>query len=368
MTGAKLGERFVLTSYGESHGRAVGAVVEGCPPGLPIKLEEIQSELDLRRPGQSKVTSARSELDRVEILSGIFNDRTTGTPIGMLVWNKDVDSRPYEELGHKPRPGHADLPAWIKYGGFNDPRGGGYFSARLTSTFVMGGVIARKLLRTLFNTKIISYVTEIGGIRAKVVSLDVAERDRYSNEVRCPDPDAAKQMVEAILHARREGDSVGGIIECVVQNLPAGLGEPIFSSIDSDMSRALFSIPAVKGVEFGAGFKVANLRGSENNDQYEYQDGLVISTSNNSGGILGGLTTGMPLTTRIAFKPPSSIARPQRSVNLLLKKDEELIVQGRHDPCVLPRAVPVVDSVVALILADHAIRAGSVPPVLKEMR
>ena len=282
----------------------------------------------------------------------------------MLIWNKDVDSKPYERLGKVPRPGHSDLPAWFKYGGFNDPRGGGHFSARLTATFVMGGAIAKKLLTQLFGTEIIAYVTEIGGITSKDVDFDTAKKLRYSNEVRCPDKVAANKMRELILEEKKKEDSVGGIIQCLAKNVPLGLGEPIFSALDCDLGRALFSIPAVKGVEFGSGFHAARLRGSENNDQYTIVGRKIVSKTNNSGGILGGLSFGMPVVSRISFKPPSSVPKTQTSVNLETMKEEELIVSGRHDPCVLPRAVPIVESVVALVLADHAIRAGLIPLVI----
>ena len=364
MSGNILGERFVLVCYGESHGRAIGAVVDGCPAGLPIEREEIQKELDLRRPGTSSLSSPRKEEDQVEILSGIINGRTTGSPIGMLIWNKDVDSKPYERLMKMPRPGHADMPAWFKYGGFNDVRGGGHFSARLTATFVMGGVIAKKLLANVFGTDIVAYVTEIGGIRAKPMSFEEAKSMRYSNEVRCPDSEAAEKMKELILEEKKKGDSLGGLIECVAKNAPLGLGEPVFGSLDSDLARVLFSIPAVKGVEFGSGFNAARLRGSQNNDQYTVVGGKIVSKTNNAGGILGGLSFGMPIISRIAFKPPSSIPKTQKTVNLETMKEEELIVSGRHDPCVLPRAVPIVEAVVALVLADHAIRAGLISPVI----
>lgn len=364
MTGNILGERFVLVSYGESHGRAIGAVVDGCPAGLQVEREEIQKELDLRRPGISSISTPRKEDDQVEILSGIFKGRTTGSPIGMLIWNKDVDSKPYERLVKTPRPGHADLPAWFRYGGFNDPRGGGHFSARLTASFVMGGTIAKKLLGHLFGTEIIAYVTEIGGIKSKPLEFEEAKRLRYSNEVRCPDKNAANRMKELILQEKSKGDSLGGIIECITFKVPLGLGEPVFDSLDSDLAKALFSIPAVKGVEFGSGFHSARLRGSENNDQYTVRGKRIVSKTNNAGGILGGLSFGMPIVSRIAFKPPSSIPKTQRSVDLETMKEENVIVSGRHDPCVLPRAVPIVEAVVALILADHAIRAGLVPSVV----
>ncbi|MCS7140602.1 MAG: chorismate synthase [Candidatus Nitrosocaldus sp.] len=366
MLGNILGERFMMITFGESHGRCVGVVVDGCPAGLPLSEDYIQHKLDLRRPGQSIVTTQRREEDRVEILSGLFNGYTTGAPICMLIWNRDQDSRAYEQLRLKPRPGHADYPAYVKYSGFNDYRGGGRFSGRLTAAFVMAGAVAERLLAYTLGIEIIAYTLEIGGIRMNP-SLSIEEkRRRYSNDVRCPDSSAAELMREAIVKARHDGDSLGGVVECIALNMPVGLGEPIFGALESDLSRALFSIPAVKGVEFGSGFQGSRLRGSENNDPYAIEDGKkIVTVTNNAGGILGGLSNGMPLLLRVAFKPASSIAKAQRTVDMESMESAEIVVAGRHDPCVVPRAVPVVESMVALILADHAIRAGMIPPVLR---
>ncbi len=364
MTGNILGERFVVVSFGESHGRCVGMVLDGCPAGLPISETDVQKELDLRRPGVSSVTTARTEEDKVEIFSGVFRGISTGAPICMLVWNKDVDSTPYERMKETPRPGHADYTALVKYGGFQDYRGGGRFSARVTAGFVMAGAVAKKLLRHALGSEIYAYTKEIGGIRARELSVEEIRERRYSNTVRCPDVDAASMMEKKILEARKAGDSLGGIVECVAVGLPVGLGEPVFASLDSDLSRALFSVPAVKGVEFGSGFDSARRRGSENNDAFRIVDGKIVTETNNSGGILGGLTSGMPLVVRVALKPPSSIARPQKTVSIQRMKQTSLAVSGRHDPCVLPRAIPIVESIVALVLADHALRGGFIPTVL----
>ncbi|MDW8084356.1 MAG: chorismate synthase [Candidatus Caldarchaeum sp.] len=357
MTGNIIGERFVVVSFGESHGRCVGALVDGCPPGIPLTEQDIQVELDRRRPGQSLVTTTRSEEDRVEILTGVFAGYTTGAPILMLVWNKDVDSRPYEVIKNTPRPGHADYPAAIKYKGFNDWRGGGRFSGRITAGYVMAGAVAKKLLSKI-GVEVLAYSLEIGGVRARALTVEEIRQNRYANEVRCPDFEAAEQMKKVVLAARKEGDSVGGIVECIALNLPVGLGEPVFDSLDSDLAKALLSIPAVKGVEFGRGFEAARLRGSENNDPYTIVDGKITTVTNNSGGILGGLSTGSPLVLRIAFKPASSIAKKQKTVDVVAAQETEIIVPGRHDPTVVPRAVPVVESVVAFVLADHVLRAG----------
>lgn len=359
-----IGERFLAMSFGESHGRCVGIVVDGCPAGMPLKESDIQGQLDLRKPGQSIVTTQRKEEDEVEILSGIFNGYTTGAPICMLIWNKDSDSRSYEVIKSIPRPGHADYPATVKYGGFSDYRGGGRFSGRLTATMVMAGAVAQKLLRRTLNVETVAYTIEIGGIKAvKVNPTNVASR--YKNEVRCPDPEAAAKMKEAILQARKDGDSLGGIIECTSTGLPVGLGEPIFASLESDISKALFSIPAVKAVEFGSGFAGSKKRGSENNDLYFLRDGKVVTRTNSSGGILGGLSNGMPIVVRVGFKPAASIAKNQETLDLSKNAPANLTVPGRHDPCVVPRAPPVIECVVSMVLADHAIRAGLIPPVLK---
>lgn len=365
MSGNIIGERFIAVSFGESHGRCVGVVVDGCPAGLPISEADIQSKLDLRKPGQSIVTTQRKEEDRVEILSGVFNGNTTGAPICMLIWNKDSDSRPYDQIRNTPRPGHADYPAMMKYGDFNDYRGGGRFSGRITATFVMAGAIAEKLLQQTLGIEILAYTLEIGNIRANNLSINDIRKLRYSNEVRCPDTALAEKMKEAIVKTRSDGDSLGGVVECTALNIPIGLGEPVFGALESDLSKALFAIPAVKGVEFGSGFEGAKRRGSENNDIYKVEDGKIVTVSNNSGGILGGLSNGMPLLLRIAFKPASSIAKKQQSVDLRSMEETEMTVPGRHDPCVVPRAPPVVETIVALILADHAIKYGLIPPVLK---
>lgn len=364
VSGSILGERFITLSFGESHGRCVGAIVDGCPAGMPISEPDIQRLLDLRKPGQSVVTTQRKEEDKVEILSGVFNGYTTGAPICMLIWNKDSDSRPYDTIKNIPRPGHSDYPAMIKYGGFADYRGSGRFSGRLTATLVMAGSVAQKLLRLALMIETVAYTTEIGGILARnITSSNIA--NRYGNDVRCPDEEAAEKMKDAILQARKDGDSLGGVIECVTTGLPVGLGDPIFSSLESDISKALFSIPAVKAVEFGSGFEGSKKRGSENNDAYYLKDGMVSTRTNNSGGILGGLSNGMPLVVRAGFKPAASIAKDQETLDITIGELATLKVPGRHDPCVVPRAPPVVECVVSLVIADHAIRAGLVPPVLK---
>ncbi len=362
-----MGSAFAITCFGESHGRCVGVVVDGCPTGLEISEEEIQKQLDLRKPGQSIVTTQRSEPDRVEILSGVFRGMTTGAPICMLIWNSDIRSSDYDKFINIPRPGHADYPAFVKYAKMNDFRGGGRFSGRITACFVMAGALAQKLLAKALSLKVFAYTLELGGIRVDLSRMTIEEimSMRYSNEVRCPDEKVAQKMKDLIIEERGKGDSLGGIVECNVNGLPVGIGEPIFSSIESELSRAIFSIPAVKGIEFGSGFAGARSRGSQNNDVYEMKEGRVVTKTNNSGGILGGLSNGMPVVFRTAFKPASSIAKSQDTLDLSTGKEDHLIVPGRHDPTVVPRAVPVIEAMTSCVLADLAIQGGFIPKVLK---
>ena len=364
LPGSSIGQRLVLTSFGESHGRSIGAVLDGCPAGLEMDEKEIQSMLDLRKPGQNIISTQRKEGDIVEIVSGVFRGFTTGAPITMLIWNADQKSKDYENLKTKLRPGHSDYPAMMKYNQYNDHRGGGRFSGRLTATHVMGGAIAKKLLEVTLGIKINSFTSQIGKIKMEKEFTDKMSKLIYKNEVRCPEEKTAKKMRESILNAKKKGDSLGGIIESITTNVPVGLGEPIFSSLESDLSKAIFSIPSVKGIEFGSGFRGSELFGSENNDLYAMKRGKIVTKTNNSGGILGGISNGMPITMRIAFKPASSIAQKQDTVDIKNKKDAILQVKGRHDPCVVPRAAPVVDSLVALTIADHALITGTIKPSL----
>lgn len=355
----------VLTCFGESHGPCVGAVLDGCPAGLPLTVDDIQVELDKRKPGLTAVSTPRKEEDQVEVLSGVFNGRTTGAPICLTIRNRDAESEAYEQIKNKPRPGHADLAAILKYGGFGDYRGGGRFSGRVTAAYVAAGAIAKKLLATL-GVEVLAHTVQIGKVKTvKDVSFDQVRENVYGNAVRCAVPESAGLMEKEVAKAAEEGDSVGGVVEAVALNVPAGLGEPVFDSLDSDVAKMMFNVPAVKGVEFGAGFQAASMRGSENNDAYAVQKGKVTSLTNNAGGIIGGLSTGMPIVVRVAFKPTSSIAKRQRTVNLEKMKESEIQVTGRHDPCIVPRAVPVVESCLALVLADHALRAGKMPRVIK---
>jgi chorismate synthase len=359
-----IGKEFVVTCFGESHGRCVGAVIDGCPAGLSLMAEDIQKDLDKRLPPNREIVSTRREKDAVEILSGTYDGFTTGAPICALVWNKQVVSGDYDSIKDKPRPGHADYPARIKYMGFNDYRGGGRFSGRITVAFVIAGAVAKKLL-DVFGVEVLAYTSAIGEVRlGTTASLEEIRENTYGNAVRCPDPDVAEEMKETILKAKNEGDSVGGIVECVASNLPVGVGEPIFDSLDAEIAKMLFDIPAVKGVEFGAGFETSKLRGSENNDAYVMRNGEIEALTNNAGGILGGLSSGMPLIVRVAVKPTSSISKEQKTVDLSKMEETTIKVQGRHDPCIVPKAVPVVEASVAIVLVDQLIRAGCIPKVL----
>jgi chorismate synthase len=352
-----------MTSFGESHGRCVGAVIDGCPAGLAITEADIQKELDRRRPGGGVAATERSEADRVEIISGVFNDRTTGAPICMVVWNEDVVSTDYEKIRFLPRPGQADYTAFMKYGGFNDYRGGGRFSGRITATMVMAGAIARKLLAIL-GVEIVAHTVAIGGVTAEAKSLDEIRKNRVKNPLWCADPKASREMLGLIEAVKKEGDSLGGVIEGVALNVPVGLGEPLFATLDGELARAMLAIPAVKGVEFGSGFATASKKGSENNDPFTLKDGRIATASNNAGGILGGLSNGMPVVLRVAVKPTPSISKSQPTVNTKNMAPDTVTVKGRHDVCIVPRAVVVVESMMALVLCDLALRAGLIPRVI----
>jgi chorismate synthase len=350
MPGNSFGQAFRLTTWGESHGPGVGCTVDGCPAGLPLTVEAIQRELDRRRVGQSKVSSQRQEPDQVEILSGIFDGRTTGTPISMMVRNSDAKPSHYEQIQDLYRPGHADYSWDAKYG-FRDWRGGGRSSARETIGRVAGGAIA-KLLLARSGVQILAYTLQLGDLRAAVMDEEEIER----NIMRCPDAEVAAQMVQQVDQARRSLDSLGGIVEVRARGVPPGLGEPVFDKLQADIGKAMFSIPAIKGVEFGEGFGVINLRGSQNNDPFVRRDDGTIGTSTNRhGGILGGISTGEEIIVRLAAKPPASIAQAQQTVDRD-GNEASITVHGRHDPTVLPRLVPIAEAMLALVLADHLLR------------
>jgi chorismate synthase len=356
MSGNTFGTLFRITTWGESHGCAVGVVVDGCPAGLALEAEDIQKELDRRRPGQSRASTERKEEDRVEILSGIFEGKTTGTPISLVVWNKDANSSAYDALRDRPRPGHADYAYQMKYA-IRDHRGGGRASARETVGRVAAGAIARKLLAQE-GIEIVGFVAELGGIKAGIVSSEMRElRARAeSNPVRCPDLAAARKMLELLDQVRAEGDSLGGIVVVFAEGVPAGLGEPVFDKLDADLAKGLMSLGAVKAVEIGAGLESATMRGSEMNDPLVPRDGKVEFEGNNAGGILGGISTGASIVCRIAVKPTPSIAKLQHTVDLKSGEAVEIEIRGRHDPAIPPRIVPVAEAMMALVLADHLLR------------
>ncbi len=362
--GNSFGKFFTITSFGESHGRCMGIIIDGCPAGLPTTEEDIQKELDKRKPGIGVIATTRVEEDKVEILSGIFNGHTTGAPICLLVWNKDIDSSEYEKMRFLPRPGHADYTAFMKYGGFNDFRGGGRFSGRITAAFVMAGAMAKKLLG-LISIEVLAYTIEIGGIKAEPKGFDEIKENVKKNPLKCADLKAAEEMVRAIEKAKEEDDSIGGIVEGIALNVPIGLGEPVFDTLEGDLAKALFAIPAVKGVEFGSGFSAAGKRGSENNDPFIIRNGKIVTVTNNAGGILGGISNGMPIVVRVAVKPTSSITKSQETVDIKNIQGASLAIKGRHDVCIVPRVVAVVESMMAVTLGDFAMRAGLIPRVIK---
>ena len=346
MPGSSFGEFLTVSTFGESHGAAVGVVVDGVPPGLPLSVEDVQRDLDRRRPGQSGVTSARREPDRAELLSGLFEGRTTGTPIAIVIRNEEHRSSDYERFRDAFRPGHADWTYQAKYG-IRDWRGGGRSSGRETAARVAAGAVARAILAGRGVT-VTGYALEIAGIRA--ARVDLAEIER--NPVRSPDPEAARLMERAIEEAMGQGDSVGGVVEVIAEGVPAGLGDPVFDKLEALLAHAALSVGAVRGFEVGDGFAAARLRGSAYNDELAVEGGRVRSRTNHAGGVIGGISTGERLVVRCAVRPPASIARPQRTVTAG-GEPVELSVEGRHDPCIVPRAVPVLEAMVALVLADR---------------
>ena len=351
MAGSSTGGHFRVMTFGESHGPAIGAVIDGVRPGLEFDLEFIQHELDRRRPGQSAVTTSRSEADRVEVLSGVFEGKTTGTPICLIIWNRDQKPAAYEKIKNLFRPGHAGYTYLAKYG-VSDYRGGGRSSGRETASRVAAGAVAKKILDSR-GIRIVGYTKEIGGISAKTIDFSQIEK----NPLRCPDPAAALEMEKKVLGVKEEGDSIGGVVEVVVQNPPAGLGEPVFDKLEAELAKALMSIGAIKGFEVGNGFAAARLRGSENNDPMYFDEAekRVRTRTNNAGGIAGGISNGEEIVVRIAVKPPSSIRKEQETVTTG-GESATISVEGRHDPCICPRVVPVAEAMVALTLIDHLTR------------
>jgi chorismate synthase len=365
MAGNSFGQSFRVTTAGESHGPCNVVIIDGCPPGIALAPQDLERELARRRPGQSALVSQRREADAPEILAGVFEGHTTGTSIAILVRNADARSRDYEELRNKYRPGHADFTYDAKYG-LRDHRGGGRASARETVARVAAGAVAKKILEMAFGGRVVGYVVQIGDVVAEVrdpAAVGSGEVERLPsgepNLVRCPDPKAAARMVALVERMRKERDSVGGVAQIVATGVPAGLGEPVFGKLKADLGKALFGIPAVVGVEYGSGFGCARLRGSEHNDVFATErtrKGVRIHTATNRhGGMLGGISTGMPIVLRAAVKPTSSLPREQRTVTA--RGDPTTVtVRGRHDPCVLPRFVPIAEAMVAIVLADHWLR------------
>lgn len=351
--GNTFGQMFRITTFGESHGRGIGVIIDGCPAGLKLDLGAIQLDLDRRRPGQSNIVTQRKESDTFELLSGVFDDMTQGTPIGMVIYNADQKSKDYNHIKDKYRPSHADFTYTAKYG-HRDYRGGGRSSARETAARVASGSIAKQLLSTV-GVSFHAYVSQVGPIKLDLsheeVNLDFVE----STDVRCPDLDIAQRMIDLIKEVRKDGDTIGGVVTCVVKGVPVGLGEPVFDKLHADLAKAMLSINAVKGFEYGSGFAGVEMRGSQHNDEFYTEDDVVKTKTNRSGGIQGGISNGMDIYFRVAFKSVATVMKPQTSVD----KDGnevEVLGRGRHDPCVLPRAVPIVEAMAALVLADHWLR------------
>ncbi len=354
------GSAYRVSLFGSSHGPFVGATVEGCPPGERISEKAIQAELDRRSPGKSSVSTPRVERDKLEIVSGLLDGRTTDGPMVGLVKNKDFDSSAYDAFVRVPRPGHADYTAACKHGGAHDHRGGGQFSGRMTVGLVFAGAVARQVL-SRHKVRLLAQTVQVGDVTLdKDIPFSAAEKLARANAVGCADRAVADRMRDEIVRAHEEKDSVGGVVRCTVLGVPCGVGEPFFESVESEMAGMMFSIPGVKGVEFGSGFRSASMRGSENNDEYTVKGDRIVTKTNNAGGVLGGISTGMAIDFRVAFKPTSSIARPQMSVDMESKKPVELIVKGRHDPCIVPRAVPVVENSAACVILDLMLQGGFV--------
>ncbi|MGB0402711.1 MAG: chorismate synthase [Salibacteraceae bacterium] len=347
MSGNSFGKLFCLTTYGESHGDSIGGIIDGCPAGLEVDIEKIQAQLNRRKPGQSRLTTQRKESDIVEFQSGIFEGKTLGSPIGFRIENEDSKSKDYSHIKDAFRPNHGDF-TWQNKFGVRDYRGGGRSSARETASRVVGGAIAAQLIP---HVKIHSYVSAVGGIEIpSSVNLNLKGID--DSLVRCPHLETSNRIITEIEKAKKVGDSLGGIISCVIKNVPVGWGEPVFDKLNANLGKALLSINAVKGIEFGEGFNAAQMKGSEMNDLFETENDKIVTKSNHSGGIQAGISNGQDITIRLAFKPVATIYKDQESVN---DKGETIVIKGkgRHDPCVLPRAVPIVDAMIALVLADH---------------
>ncbi len=358
--GNTFGRLFRVTTWGESHGGAIGAVVDGCPPGLPLAEADIQPDLDRRRPGQSLLVSQRRESDRVRIVSGVFEGRTLGTPIGLVIPNEDMRPGDYREIREKYRPSHADYTYDAKYGR-RDWRGGGRTSARETAGRVAAGAIARKLIAERYAVEVVAWVAKVGRLVADCDVEKVTRADVDRTPMRCPDLAVAEQMIAAVEAVRREGNSLGGVVACAIRGCPPGWGEPVFDRLEADLAKAALSLPASKGFEIGSGFAGTDLTGLEHNDEFYMEGERVRTRTNRSGGVQGGISNGETIYFRVAFKPTATILHEQRTVTVT-HQETTIQVRGRHDPCVLPRAVPMVEAMAALVLADHALRHEAVRP------
>ena len=357
MSGNSFGQIFKITTCGESHGGCVGVIVDGCPSGLAINEDDIQHELDRRKPGQSHITTPRAESDIIHILSGVFEGKTTGTPILLLAHNRDARPEDYAQLKSVFRPSHADFTYLYKYG-MRDYRGSGRASARETLARVAAGAIARKFLAIHLGIEIISYVEQVGNLKTNIDATQVKLSQIEANIIRCPDQEMAKSMISLVEQVKSQGDSIGGVIKCIIKNVPIGLGEPVFDKLHADLGKAMLSINAVKGFEIGSGFAGVTMLGSQHNDSFIIQNGKVTTATNYAGGVLGGISTGEHIYFRVAFKPVSTINFTQTTVNTN-HEVVELAAEGRHDPCVLPRAVPIVDAMAAIVVLDHYLRQNS---------
>jgi chorismate synthase len=353
MAGNTFGSAFRITTFGESHGKAIGVIIDGCPAGLDIDETFIQSELDRRRPGQSKIVTQRDESDTAQILSGVFEGKSTGHPISIVIYNEDQRSKDYSHIADKYRPSHADYTYQMKYG-VRDYRGGGRSSARETAARVAAGAVAKMLLRTA-GIEVNAYVSQVGTLKTPKSYKELDFNEIESTPVRCPDLETAKKMIELIQEVKKSGDTIGGIVTGVVKGCPVGLGEPAFDKLHADLAKAMLSINAAKGFEYGSGFEGIELRGSAHNDAFYTEGGVVKTRTNHSGGVQGGISNGEDIYFKVAFKPVATIIMAQESVNQTLES-VEVTGRGRHDPCVLPRAVPIVEAMTALVLADHLLR------------
>ena len=350
MSGNTFGKLFRFTGFGESHGPFIGGVIDGCPAGIELDLEAVQIELNRRKPGQSEITTQRKETDEVSFISGLFEGKTTGMPLAFLIENEDARSKDYSHLKDQYRPSHADF-TWQQKFGHRDYRGGGRSSARETATRVVAGAVAKQILKKI-NISFVAYTLSIGNINAKNIPTNPSIDQVESNLVRCPDKIAAGAMEELIKKVKKEGDTIGGVVECIIDHVPAGIGAPVFDKLEADLAKAMLNINASKGFEIGSGFKGTQMRGSEHNDSWQNIDGDYSTKTNYSGGIQGGVSNGMPIVFKVAFKPVATLLKDQESID---SKGNKVIIKGkgRHDPCVVPRAVPIVEAMAALVVIDH---------------